>query len=736
MAFAASSGQLLAENAVARQGHGGNPARDLPFDWATDVAAAPDGGRGDIAVLNNEYSQVMLLNLRMTTTPRYSAALAKWWRVPDNGRRLAFDGQGSVYVLFDDGLIREYDAHGAPMASWRLDGAEHPRQTYGDIAVAGSGDVIVADTLRGRILLYGPLDAGADQEGSRMRCAVYTAKQALPDLMTLGQATQVTLGVDGQCPEAADPADIVLVIDAFDTEYELLDDRVADAMALVGEVDLSRHRVAVVHYTATAQTALPLSMRREDIDSALRTIRPAEPPEDPEDVLLGYPRLDLALAEAATALSGAESQDRKALVVIWGWDNPCLAFDPDDAGTLHHTGARIGVVETLPISEIYGGAWDVMELRARLTAAMLDMYWRAPPGNTGWRTFFDEWSPRQIATELLTVAAITDTVPINMRYVAGSASPAAIWDSAHRELSWQLEHVPFSGITLTYELEPQLTGRWPTNIEARVRYTDGLNASGFADFPVPQVSVLAPTATTSAVPSTAPTATPSHAPTAVPTLSPTPTVAPSSLYLPVALSESCKPNTQRADVVLAMDASTSMLDATPSGRTKLEEAQTAALALVDGLNLALGDHVAVIAFNRDAVLLAGLSSDRSSLEAALGAVHVAKETCLPCAVEAAVAELSGPRHTAGHTAAMVILTDGLSNPRPASDAVVIATDAKAAGIAVFTVGLGAVLDEAALAQMASHPGAFFRTLNASDLARIYAEIAGEIPCPPHVFWGG
>lgn len=65
----------------------------------------------------------------------------------------------------------------------------------------------------------------------------------------------------------------------------------------------------------------------------------------------------------------------------------------------------------------------------------------------------------------------------------------------------------------------------------------------------------------------------------------------------------------------------------------------------------------------------------------------------------------------------VLLTDGRSNPRPASEAVARAGEAKAAGMTVFTIGLGADIDVEALAE-------------------IYRAIAVALPCPVGVFWGG
>ena len=96
--------------------------------------------------------------------------------------------------------------------------------------------------------------------------------------------------------------------------------------------------------------------------------------------------------------------------------------------------------------------------------------------------------------------------------------------------------------------------------------------------------------TASAVPTRIPTRTasptstrePSRTPTAPP--SPTETAPPMALYLPLVLTEHCRPGTQRIDVALVIDASTSMRDdRTAAGRTK----RSAALELRNDLVLHL-----------------------------------------------------------------------------------------------------------------------------------------------------
>jgi len=229
------------------------------------------------------------------------------------------------------------------------------------------------------------------------------------------------------------------------------------------------------------------------------------------------------------------------------------------------------------------------------------------------------------------------------------------------------------------------------------------------------------------------TATPT--PTGSPTASSTPTHAPCPVYLPLALREQCVPSKRRVDVALVIDASTSMLLPGNATNTKLELAVDGARTFLDLLSLDAGDQAAVVTFNDTARLLARLTDDRGTLDAALAAIGTALHTCLPCAVDVASTELASERRDTANTPVLILLTDGKSNPRPASEAVARAAQAKQAGMVIFTIGLDTELDDAALAAIASQPSYYYRAPTADQLADIYRQIAGAIPCPAESFWG-
>jgi len=262
--------------------------------------------------------------------------------------------------------------------------------------------------------------------------------------------------------------------------------------------------------------------------------------------------------------------------------------------------------------------------------------------------------------------------------------------------------------------------------------------------PTPTISAT-PTATGRPSDTPQPTSTATPRPSATPTTTATPE--PRPIYLPVALAERCDPSRQRIDVVLVIDASSSMADLTRAGRPKIDAALDAARAFLDLLALdeansdpgapgADGDQAAIVAFNADAWLLAPLIDDRSALDAALDTVTLAQQTRLDRAVAVGAEALADTsRRRAGNVPVLVLLTDGRANPVPVDAAVAEAAAAKAAGVTLFTIGLGEEIDAEALAAMASTPSGFLSAPDAEDLAAAYTQVARSIPCPANAWWG-
>jgi Mg-chelatase subunit ChlD len=373
--------------------------------------------------------------------------------------------------------------------------------------------------------------------------------------------------------------------------------------------------------------------------------------------------------------------------------------------------------------------------------------------------------------QLFREATVTDVVPDNMAYQTGSADPPpTTYNPDTRTITWVLRDVREPGLHLSYDLFPLVPGRWPTNREAHVDYVDVNGDTGRLAFPVPHVRVVAPTplptsspsATSSATatwtPSASPTATATGSPTATasatasftssatPTLTPsdTPTASPTyvptrrpppRLYLPLLLREKCPPEDLFADIVLVVDASTSMKEITQDGRRKIDTAVDAVRAFLDGLRLKPGqDQASIIVFNSTATRLQGLTSDCTRLEAALERIALARQSRVDLAIDRATVELLA-RGRPDQMQAMVVLSDGRANPVPGDVAVAAARAAQGEGIAVYVVGMGPSLDERVLRLMASGADQYFPAPDPLMIRTIYADLSRRVPCPASAYWG-
>jgi Mg-chelatase subunit ChlD len=249
-----------------------------------------------------------------------------------------------------------------------------------------------------------------------------------------------------------------------------------------------------------------------------------------------------------------------------------------------------------------------------------------------------------------------------------------------------------------------------------------------------------PTAVPTAVATETPdeTATPVSSPTDTatdvpPTAEATPTGQPSFVFLPLALRDACKPAEVHTNVVLAIDASTSM-DQMAGEATKLEAAKHAASTFVGMLQLD-EDYAGVVAFNSEAALLTRLTQDESRLHAAIDGTESQQGTRIDLALDMSLQVLrDGPQVGVGNNEVVVLLTDGRTDEGTADPAIGTADELKRSGIVIYSIGLGADVDPQFLTTIASSPDTYLKAPTAADLEEIYREIAGMLPCPGGAFW--
>jgi Mg-chelatase subunit ChlD len=389
----------------------------------------------------------------------------------------------------------------------------------------------------------------------------------------------------------------------------------------------------------------------------------------------------------------------------------------------------------------WGSSCDVMEQLATSHSYFFDVH-----DTAAFSQVFQDIGKRfrEVHLQNLTIA---EALPPGLRLVPGSVRPPADFDPNGSVLTWRPDVTNTEAITYTYRVAPTKLGHYPLAVFS-ADYHDNAGRVGHIRVPTHTLSVPAPcvrpSATSTTTPTTVATTTPTPSPTVTPTevTPPTPTLTatatglPQPLYLPLALREQCVPGQQHVDVALVIDASTSMSDEkTAGGRSKLDAAKDAVRPFLTNLDLAGGDQAAIVQFNADAKVLQQLTRNRADLDTALAQISVARQTRIQAGIPAARDELMSPRHAPLNSRAMVVLTDGKNNPEPVAVAETEATAAKANAIRLFTIGLGADVEQDALRRMASGPTDYFYAPDGEDLLAIYEAIAVAIPCPREAFWG-
>jgi uncharacterized protein YegL len=241
---------------------------------------------------------------------------------------------------------------------------------------------------------------------------------------------------------------------------------------------------------------------------------------------------------------------------------------------------------------------------------------------------------------------------------------------------------------------------------------------------LPSSPTPSPTPTSSPTASSTATTTPSATTTATATpATPSPTATPTThrVFLPiVSTAPPCPVRHLHADVVLVLDASSSMTGA------KLAAAKGAALAFIDALQLP-NDQVGVVAFSQTATLLSPLTGDAGALGVAISALAPSPGTRIDAGLSAAWEELRGDRRRPGNAPVLIVLTDGRQAEAPEA-AQAVAAAARAAGVTIYSIGLGADVDALYLVDLAASPSRYFFAPDGDALAGIYRDIALLVPC--------
>ncbi|MCP4428026.1 MAG: VWA domain-containing protein, partial [Chloroflexi bacterium] len=198
-------------------------------------------------------------------------------------------------------------------------------------------------------------------------------------------------------------------------------------------------------------------------------------------------------------------------------------------------------------------------------------------------------------------------------------------------------------------------------------------------------------------------------------------------YLPIVANNYCSAVPIPADIILAIDTSSSMSKPATTGGTKLDAAKEAAAAFIDLLDFP-HDQAGIVSFANSAILEHALSVNAGSLHNAIQTLVAAGITRMDKAVFQSRQELTGPRHNDSSSQIMILLTDGQPNGTTPEAVRAEANMAKAAGIVIYTIGLGSDIDTTLMRDIATSPDHYYEAPSAADLNDIYIEIATQIHC--------
>lgn len=666
--------------------------------WA-DVDAGPTGRIYVLDTLNDRV-QVYgpdLVDLGKVATPKDA------WRV-------AGGPNNEIFVLTVYGQVVRMAADGTVLS--RFVGRPHdgvPPTSLVDLAVDKDGWVYTVDELANQVTVFAP-EGTEDQVLQGERCQLGGDKWVDPKDILLGDSTQVYLSLFGTCGFVEQPADIVVAVNTLGLTMSSdwgrqLADNLRRARQIVALTDLDRHRVGIVSFSRGGQVDQELTGDSYRLVRALFTVTADR----------GMPPRNYGALRAAQDVFKSSSAERLKVIVI------LRPGEDDDAGIdlaeqLKAQGYRILIVN-LPGSTAYsaiasGDLYNNIEVDPRAMGAAKEVHRRM--------------LVRDQPANLARTGTLVDELPANMDYQPGSAQPPAAWDAGTRTLTWavaDLDRLATHGFS--FRVRPTQEGLWPTNVRARAQLIDGWGQPASVDFPVPMVRVYgeAPTPTPTR------TATPTVTPTPTATASPTATREPQALYLPLLLHLKCGDTERNADVVLVLDASTSMNETTsPGGPTKLQAAKDAARAFLGQL-VAGRDQAALVQFNSEATLLVDLTDQPAIAIAGLDRISQSGGTAIDKALTAGAAVLRGPGRRASNNAVLILLTDGEPTGTTREQVLAAALEARSAAL-VFTIGLGTAVDQDLMRAIASRPNGFFYAPDTSQLALIYSQIAYEIPCRP------
>ncbi len=193
-----------------------------------------------------------------------------------------------------------------------------------------------------------------------------------------------------------------------------------------------------------------------------------------------------------------------------------------------------------------------------------------------------------------------------------------------------------------------------------------------------------------------------------------------------------------ADIMLIIDRSGSMDDDGINPPQPLTDVKNAAISFVNQVKPE--DQIGVVSFATEASNPPDslLSSEFDEVKSALQKISIltlgSQNTNIGDGLKQAIDELASRRHKTRAKKVAVLLTDGEANVPtddrddafPTTYALDIASKAKQSGVEMYTIGLGANVNESFLKNVATEPGYFFSAITTKELSAVYRNINSSI----------
>ena len=611
--------------------------------------------------------------------------------------------------------------------------------------------------------------AYAAQGVAESPCHGRATRRVAPPSVLLGEAVTVSVRIDLECPGEPLPLDVALVIDRSPSmKGEAIADARAAATAFVERIDLDRHRIGVASFHGSATIDARLSGDARHIRSAIGAIE--VPQRGGTDIADG-------LRAGGRVLTDQRSRAEAGRVLILlsdGQNNYGPLPVLQSAAILEEAGVHI-------VTLALGGAADTA-LLAAIASSPQDAL--VAPFSRDLGGAFE-----RIADRLASVAArdlvLDDDLPEDVAFVPRSAQPAAAFDGDR--LRWTVPLAPSGPLTFTWRVRPTRAGVRPITHGGALTFEDTAGRSGQLGLPLGSVLVRDPAAPLTATPSPSPTrlaqpptlppprgsSTPTPAATTSatpmagaatatpgPAVSRTPVGTPANaatatarttataaagatataetrranaVYLPVAGASVCRAKSRRLDLMLVIDASTTMRLPADDGRPRIDAAMAAARGLAERLLGTKQDvRLGAVTFDEQARLWLPPTDDRDGVLARLREpVPTSRGSRMDRGLQLAARTLLDldHAHAGPATPVVVILSDGQVVGAPDADVIAAAAQWREGGVEIWSVALGRDARTELLARIAGGPNRLLRPAGTAGLAEALRALASLLACP-------